>query len=260
MPPSCCVGEQVRINFGIMNPKVVFQRSDFRLFVVLCLALLWCGALIALRAVRGLSFEYLFLVWNLFLATISLFFSSVLTYLPFITQRRKIWLLESRWKVLFAGLWLLFFPNAPYIVTDLVHLRNVQSAPLWVDVLMVSSCAATGLALGYTSLFQMHGLFHRANRPRLGYAFLAGTFLLSGFGIYLGRFQRWSSADIFRRPLSPFADISDRLLNPFHHPRTWGVTIGFAIFLAMGYALLLFMQGAQQQAELSRSRDRNLLT
>jgi uncharacterized membrane protein len=210
--------------------------------MILTLALSWCGALLVLRMARNFSFNYLFLVWNLFLATLPLVFSSILTYAHDEAAVFSGRFLTRPAKLCCAGLWLLFFPNAPYIITDLVHLKDIHGKALWLDVLMVSSCALTGLALAYASLAQMHGLFERAGRPRIAWGFLATTFLLSGFGIYLGRFQRWSSVDILRRPVSLLADIADRLINPLHHPRTWGVTIGFSIFLALGYALIRLIQ------------------
>jgi uncharacterized membrane protein len=234
-----------------MALKNLCERRDFRVAIVLALALSSCGALVVLRMARNLSFNYLFLVWNLVLATLPLVFSSTLTYVQDENGAFSGRFLTRSWKLCSAWLWLLFFPNAPYIVTDLVHLKDIHGKALWLDLLMVSSCALTGLALGYASLAQMHGLFERANRPRMAWGFLAATFFLSGFGIYLGRFQRWSSVDILRRPVSLLPDIADRFINPLHRPRTWGVTIGFSIFLALGYALIRLIQTGNTLAERS---------
>ena len=70
--------------------------------------------LIVLRVMVTKQIGFLFLVWNLFLAFIPFFISSWL-YL-FKHRFSKITMLP------FVALWLLFFPNAPYIITDIIHL------------------------------------------------------------------------------------------------------------------------------------------
>jgi uncharacterized membrane protein len=58
---------------------------------------------------------------------------------------------------------------------------------------------------------------------------------IGSFGIYVGRFLRWNSWDILTEPLHLIYDIGDRFINPFDHPRTWGMTIFMGIFLNMIY-------------------------
>ena len=166
------------------------------------------------------------MVWNLGLAAAPLVFSELLT------AQSKQYL-----RITFAALWLLFFPNAPYIITDLVHLRTIQSGPIWFDILLVVSCAGTGLAMGFISLSQVQDQFTNAQKAFTGWLIAITALGLASFGIYLGRFLRWHSIDIVRNPLGLFADIADRFIDPFAHPRTWGVTLGFTVFLSIAYLL-----------------------
>ena len=43
--------------------------------------------------------------------------------------------------------WLLFLPNAPYLLTDLQHLKPRPPVPLWYDLTLLLSCAGAGLAI-----------------------------------------------------------------------------------------------------------------
>ena len=105
-------------------------------------------ALVGVRVVYSGSEHYGALIWNLFLAWIP-FALALAVYDGF---RRG----ASRTLLLTGGaLWLLFFPNAPYIVTDLKHLRTWEGAPIWYDVVMASAAAWAGLARGVVSLYLM---------------------------------------------------------------------------------------------------------
>jgi uncharacterized membrane protein len=217
-----------------MNSIVLHLRFG----IVLIAALLWCGLLIVVRTLWTWSFDYAFLVWNLGLATVPLVLSSLI-----------VWHSHRMTRAALAPLWLLFLPNAPYMITDFIHLRVLDSGPLWLDVLMVSSCAGTGLVMGYFSLMQIHSLFIRAQRPGLGWLVTVGALLLSGFGIYLGRFLRWRSVDVFRDPLVLIGDVTERVFNPLIHYRAWGVTLGFGALLCLGYVLFMAIGWASQAVQ-----------
>ena len=53
-------------------------------------------------------------------------------------------------------MWLAFFPNAPYLLTDLIHLRPQSDCPFWFDWLLFVSMAGAGLLIGLVSLAQVN--------------------------------------------------------------------------------------------------------
>jgi uncharacterized membrane protein len=161
---------------------------------------------------------FLFLNWNLFLAFVPWAVTSVTILKPKLqTYRITIFILLS--------IWLLFFPNAPYILTDLFHLRLKSAMPKWFDLILILSFAWTGLVFGFLSLWDIEKILSKSMN-RIWMSLISVCLLFIGsFGIYLGRYLRWNSWDIINEPFNLLYDITDRLINPFDHPRTWGVTI-----------------------------------
>ncbi len=89
--------------------------NRFKVFSLVSVSMLLSIVLLMIRMKLTHSFFYLFLVWNLFLAVIPFAITSYLVSLPKLNK------LSS---ALWFGLWLLFLPNSPYIITDLLHLKN----------------------------------------------------------------------------------------------------------------------------------------
>jgi uncharacterized membrane protein len=182
----------------------ILQPVKFRLTVLglLCGATLCSIILFRIRTVIAGSLEYFFLVWNVFLAWIPL----GLAYLAriFAGKRRSMHIFIP----LAALLWILFFPNAPYILTDLLHLAHPRAGvPLWFDMLMIIWFAWTGLLLGLVSLFLMHGIVIRRFGRAAGWGFVLSAGFLSSLGVYIGRFLRWNSWDLFLQPLVRISDL-----------------------------------------------------
>lgn len=108
---------------------------------------------------------------------------------------------RSRWFALAAGvLWLLFLPNAPYLVTDLVHLRDRPQVPHTFDVLLFSTFGLAGCVLGWASMELVHRRLAETLGRRWAAAALATVVLLTGVGVHLGRTERWNSWDAVLRP------------------------------------------------------------
>ena len=157
-------------------------------------------AAVSMVVVRGFytkyNFGYQFLLWNLLLAWIPA--ASALAAHRFHGR-------EPRADFLF-GLstlaWFLFFPNAPYIVTDFVHLEHRPPVPLWYDLLMIASFAWTGLCLGYLSLYLMQEIARVRFGRGTSWLFAVGMLGLGSAGVYAGRMLRWNSWDVLRHPSS----------------------------------------------------------
>jgi uncharacterized membrane protein len=182
--------------------------------------------LIGCRMVYFNSMHYIFLVVNLALAWLPYFFSS------FFQRAGTAW---GRWLLL--GLWLLFLPNAFYIVTDLVHLRRPTPVPVWLDALIVFGAAVAGTVMALASLYRAEKILAQQLRPWQLNAVLAGILLASGFGVYLGRFLRWYSWDVFTKPGALFVSVAERILFPHQHLRTWAVSVALALVFGLLYRM-----------------------
>ena len=184
-------------------------------------------AMVVARILYTGESTYANLIWNLTLAWVPL----LLALFLYDAARRDAPRLVL-WSTAVA--WLLFFPNAPYLMTDFQLLRDWTEAPIWYDVVLLSTAAWTGLTLGFASLYLVHVVVRRWVGPATVWAGIAVVLALTSFGIYLGRFERWNSWDIVSQPGPLLGSIAERLANP--DPRTAGVTAVFTAFLALAYA------------------------
>jgi uncharacterized membrane protein len=188
----------------------------------------YCFALSVFRYWLTGSRLFLFLNWNLFLAVIPWAAAAAVESRPRLRASRP---------ALAAVLliWILFFPNSPYILTDLVHLQARPHIPFWFDLVLILGFAWTGLSFGFLSLIDIESVLGRW-LPRLGRMLaISGLLYLSGFGIYLGRYLRWNSWDVLQSPFGLLGDIGDRFSDPVSHSRTWGFTILMGTLLNMMY-------------------------
>jgi uncharacterized membrane protein len=203
-----------------------YNRLNETLFLG-CLSIL-CFAISVFRFLMTGSMLFLFLNWNLFLAFIPWFFSSLITIKPRL-QKNKIAV------VIFLFSWLLFFPNAPYILTDLFHLRSITTVPVWFDLMLILSFAWTGLLFGFMSLWDIEQTLGKQIKEHWMTIISIGLLFLASFGVYIGRYLRWNSWDIIRDPFGLLSDIGDRFFNPSDHPQTWGMTMFMGLFLTIIY-------------------------
>lgn len=196
--------------------------------IFLCVLTLFCFGVSLFRFIYTDTKVFLFLNWNLFLAFIPWALTSIVIIKPKF-QKSRLTL------IVLLGSWLLFFPNAPYILTDLFHLRLKSSMPTWFDLILILSFAWTGLLFGFLSLWDIEKLL--LTFMKRTYVIIISVVLLfiGSFGIYVGRFLRWNSWDILTEPFKLMYDIGDRFINPFEHPRTWGMTIFMGLFLNIIY-------------------------
>jgi len=224
-----------------MTASRAWLRDNQRLFpplFALAVSSAMSVALLAFRIYYSETITFYFLVWNLFLAWIPLLFALAMRQTGQRARHSHMLMV-----VLFFG-WLTFFPNAPYIVTDFLHLSPRASAPLWYDLMVIFSFAWNGLILGFTSLWMVQQQVQRSYGTVAGWLLAAGVLALSGFGIYLGRFLRWNSWDLIASPHALAADILERFLNPLAHPQTLAVTVLYSGFLLVAYVTVVLLTDA----------------
>jgi uncharacterized membrane protein len=187
-----------------------------------------CFSFSIFRLIYSDTHIFLFLNWNLFLAFIPWLCSSVIMVYPNL-RKRKLAL------AILILLWLLFFPNAPYILTDLFHLRESSTMPIWFDLVLILCFAWTGLLFGIMSLWDIEKILGRILSRNYVRAISVALLFLGSYGIYVGRYLRWNSWDILTEPLALIYNIGNSLKNPIDHPGPWAMTLMMGIFLNMIY-------------------------
>ena len=201
---------------------------------LLFLSMLFSCLLVGARVIHTGRSTFLFLIWNLFLAYIPYFITSVLA-------RKPLWVNNRRILVPLFIVWLLFVPNSFYIITDLYHLGdkyNDRQTPQWFDLAMILSFVWNGLLLGVLSVRQMERIF----LPRLTLTrellFLYPVMWLNALGIYIGRYLRYNSWDIVTDPFRLLRDIAMMVVHPLQHQNTWDMVLCFSILMTLIYLLM----------------------
>ncbi len=222
------------------------QPFKFRLtvFGLLCGATMVSLILFRVRTLLSGSLDYAFLVWNIFLAWIPL---GIAYTASVFAQKGRFLLLIIPFAII---PWLIFFPNAPYILTDLLHFGKLNpDVPLWFDMLLLIWFAWTGLLLGLVSLFLMHSIVIRELGRITGWAFVLGVGMFTSLGIYIGRFLRWNSWDLLFQPLERLSEFMYYATHPSMRSILFIST--FATFFLFVYVTLyafglLFQEQARQ--------------
>jgi uncharacterized membrane protein len=184
-------------------------------------------AVIAVYRLASHSSDLDFLLWNMALAWVPFVAALALDDVRSTPLSLQLPLL---------ALWLVFFPNAPYLVTDLIHIDPANTTTIGIlgDAALVS-VAPVGLALGFSSLM----LVERAVRERFGGRTALATAVLSllaaSLGIYLGRVVRLNSWDLLTRPRVVGRVLHQLVLDPFAHPFAVFATIALAATLSVLY-------------------------
>ncbi|MEO6229944.1 MAG: DUF1361 domain-containing protein [Ferruginibacter sp.] len=172
------------------------------------------------------NLDFIFLLWNLFLAWIPYKLS-----LGFSTNNES-----QQWRQwVLLGCWLLFFPNALYITTDLIHLNLKLSVPLWYDLILIFTAAITGLMMAFASLFHVETFLKTQFTKNVTNIIVFTCLFLGSFGVFLGRFLRVNSWDVLTNPISLYKAIAIQFLYPVIHFRTWAITILLTCFFSLLY-------------------------
>jgi uncharacterized membrane protein len=172
-----------------------------------------------------------YLILNLFLAWIPYVLSLVLWH----AMRTK----KTNKAITLAGclLWLLFFPNAPYIITDFIHLKSIPPLPVWYDAMLLSAFAFHGIVLGVASLQIMKHLVETKFGTFVGRVFFVSVVMLSSVGIYLGRVLRWNSWDVLLDPTGILRYLGRQRFDLQNHWASAVFILTFSVFFFLSYAL-----------------------
>lgn len=212
-------------------------------------------ALVALRYAVAGRFSQGFLLWNLFLAAVPIAWAW-LAGLGASRAPTRASRAASIWACFVA--WLLFYPNAPYLFTDFIHVirRGNLGVPaaawmseydlLWFDIIMNGAFAFVGHFLGLLSMYLMHGALRYRFGRTAGWALLLPAVLASGFGIHLGRFSRFNSWDLLLRPAKTVLAAVGTLSSP----SAVLFSLAFSFFVALTYLILYLILRSAGRREL----------
>lgn len=141
--------------------------------------------------------------------------------------------------------WLIFYPNAPYVFTDFIHVINRSNlgyvaAPwlsrldlLWFDIILNAAFAFVGHFMGLLSMYFMQTTIRKLYGRNLSWFAMLPAILLSGIGIHLGRFSRYNSWDMVFHPIDTFKAI----LKIFTMPSALLFSLAFSFFIAITYVM-----------------------
>ena len=211
-------------------------------FYPLALSTLLGFAFLAGRVYLTRHLTFSFLLWNLFLA-----------WIPYLASLGVLALYQrgrNRLALIPAAVWLIFLPNAPYMLTDLLHLVERLPVPLWYDIGLLTTFVLSGLCLAFASLRTMQAVVQQSVGAAAGWLFALAAVSLCGFGIYLGRFMNFNSWDVLTQPDDVALVIAQRMLNP--HPQTYGVTLMFAAIVFVFYLVFMSARGRLELTEQQR--------
>jgi uncharacterized membrane protein len=222
-----------------------FANERLVVLVGLGIASALCLALEVVRERHYGALDYRFLVWNLILAWIPLLLA-LLVYDRYRRGSRVARLVPG------AALWLLFLPNAPYIVTDFVHLSTDSRAPLWFDGIELSAYAWTGMLLGFVSLYLVHAVARHRFGALAGWCGAFTVLALVSAGVYLGRVKRWNSWDVLTQPGGKLTQLYAHLGDPASLGRAFGVTLAMTALLTLAYLVFYVLMGARLEPNTVR--------
>ena len=182
------------------------------------------------------KFGALYILWNIFLAFVPFFISLILTI--FISEKK----LTNILLLVGIFLWILFIPNAHYIITDLIHIGEVRQVPDIYDAFLLFSGAIVGLLFGLYSLSHMEQIIKNRFSNKISSIAMPIIFLLIGFGIYIGRFMRFNSWDFFSNHSTIFRSFNDIFSNKDNYAGVLIYTLLFASFVYVSYKSWKYMK------------------
>jgi uncharacterized membrane protein len=195
--------------------------------------------LLTARIIYTSQLTYLFYPWNIFLALVPLYFSNRLNGFNKLNAK----------SIALLAVWLLFFPNAPYIITDIFHFYKRPGVPQWYDLVLVLCAAWVGMAAGFISLLQVEGFVKRCTGKSMNVFITAALLFAASVGIYIGRYLRLNSWDVVAKPgrLARFA--FQYTFHPVGQIKAWAFTLVCTMLLVLIYNGIKSMAGIATQQQ-----------
>lgn len=188
-----------------------------------------CFLLGEMAAGQGIVHAYL--LWNLFLAWVPFVLALYLRN----SLRHKLW---SSWEALGLSVaWLIFLPNSFYMVSDFIHLNEVDPSQALLSSVTFTAFIFTGVLLGISSLYLVHLEFLKRLSPRDAATLVGILLLVSSVAIYIGRDLRWNTWDVLVNPMGLLFDLSERLLHPSQYGQVLAVVVPFFVLLCSMYTV-----------------------
>lgn len=182
-----------------------------------------------LRIIVWGKMSFVYILWNLFLALVPFVISLVLLHLYKTKYFNKV-----VWSVGLV-LWVLFLPNAPYLITDIIHLGATKAVPLIYDSLLLFSSALLGLVLAFSSLSHIEDILRQTFSNKKTALIMVFIIVMVSFGMYLGRYLRFNSWDIFINHYALLKDLWRVLSNLAIHKEVYLFTLMYSFFLFFSY-------------------------
>lgn len=204
------------------------DKKPFKIRHIIYLHALFSAGILLVRIFTDVNITYAFLIWNLALA-----------YVPYFISRKLTRLNPGALSIGLLALWLLFFPNAPYLITDFVHLHRRPTENFWLDLVVFYSFALNGLAIGFVSLNKVYHWLRKFYRTTVAWITIHVALSAAAFGIYLGRIERWNSWDLFMNPFHLIRNIYHLLFPMDEQVHVWLFTLLFGVFLTAHYYFFL---------------------
>ena len=211
------------------------KTNPLRINNILFVSVSFTMILLIARIIYTHKLVYAFYSWNIFLALI-----------PFMCSRKLINQIKPGIKTFcYLIIWLLFLPNAPYLVTDIFHFTERIGCPVWFDLILVSSASCNGFIIGTISLMHVEQFLNRYLKHGWVQLSLLFFIALCGYGVYLGRFLRFNSWDIITDPVDLTYYIKNSLLHPHQNLSVWAFTIIFSLLFGIIFFTIKGLNGTK---------------
>lgn len=192
----------------LKSPQSVFVTVSF-IFVIV--------TTVAVFINDTTDIKWLRMIWNYFLAIIPVYMALLSKYYSNLEKRVP--------AVVFSLLWLLFFPNAFYMLTDFKYISKIHF-PVWDIYTVIGSnltpwilltnlviSVTAGVIAGIISLEIIHKILKENLGSKVSWIVVTMLMILTSFGVYIGRFARLNSWDVWN--LEKLFDDIMSVMTPF---------------------------------------------